>query len=478
MIEVEEFYFVKRVVSDTYKEIIDKVYAAEQGHVLRFWPELNDSERAQLARQLNEIDFDLHCRLRRKYILSNNPGQVPHDLEPAEFIPLPKNRAGRDAWNNARTVGVRALRDGRVAAFLVAGGQGSRLGYDGPKGKFEVTPVKKKSLFQLQAEKIRALSKRHRIVIPWYIMTSETNHNETVSYFEDNDYFGLGRENVILFPQAMVPALDANGRLFLETKSTIFRNPNGHGGSLAALNSSGALDDMKRRGIEYVFYFQVDNVLINICDPVFLGFHIQGEADMSAKIVEKSDPEEKVGVIGRIEGRLGVIEYSDLPHELKYAQNDDGTLRFRAGSIAIHIFNVAFVEQENQGGFHLPWHLAKKQIPFVDENGNTVTPDEPNGYKFETFVFDALNDAKRAVFLEVDRAEEFSPVKNAEGVDSPATAETHMIAQFARWLTAAGIPYPKSTKVEISPLFALDEEEFVAKVDRNLKVGNELYIGA
>jgi len=465
------------------RALIDKTMAAGQQHVFRFWDELTPQQRDRLLGQLRQVDFDLMAQLTGKYLRQAGNALASDVLEPADFIALPKTAEEQRQFDLAKQTGEQALRQGRVAAFLVAGGQGSRLGFDGPKGMFPVSPVQSKTLFQLHAEKLRALMQKFDVTIPWYIMTSESNHAASVAFFEQNDYFGLSPEDVMFFMQAMIPALDPEGRFFLEDKDTIFRNPNGHGGSLSALKKNGALDDMARRGIDLVFYFQVDNVLINICDPVFLGFHIQEQAEMSAKIVTKTDPEEKVGVLGKRNGRLGVIEYSDLPTEEMHARNPDGSLKFRAGSIAIHVFNREFIERENAGGLQLPWHLAHKKIPHVNAQGERVDPAEPNGYKFETFVFDALGDARKAVFLEVKREEEFSPVKNAEGTDSVFTAQRDLCDLFARWLHAAGVEVPRDAeghpaiKIEISPLFALDEAELAAKVDSDLKVHDGLYLG-
>ncbi|RMF68675.1 MAG: UDPGP type 1 family protein [Calditrichaeota bacterium] len=466
------------------QRIIDRGFDAGQGHVFRFWSELDEAGRRALLAQLAEIDFALLRRLTDEFI---RPGASPlaeKRLEPAEFIPVPRTPEQHRAADAAKQTGEQALRQGRVAAFLVAGGQGTRLGFDGPKGMYPISPVKNKTLFQLHAEKLLALSRRHGATIPWYIMTSATNDAETRAFFEQHDFFGLAREDVVFFQQAMVPALDENGKLFLDRKDHVFENPNGHGGSLAALKQSGALQDMRDRGIDLIFYFQVDNVLVKICDPVFLGFHLQNEAEMSAKVVEKIDPSEKVGVVGRIDGELGVIEYSDLPEAEKRARNPDGSLKFRGGSIAIHVLDVAFVERENEGGLRLPWHVAHKKIPHLDEQGNLVEPAEPNGYKFETFVFDALRDARRAMFLEVPREEEFSPVKNAEGVDSPSTARRDMVNLFASWLEKAGVTVPRNgdgtckTPIEVSPLYALDAEELRQKLPADLKLdGQPLYLG-
>lgn len=473
-----------RVVSTNVVEqrIIDQVYEAGQEHVFKFWNELNDPSRRKLLAQLNQVDFHLMADLNHKFIQSKDNQFKQQKLEPAEFIALPMTPEEMAEFDKAKKVGEDALKTGRSAAFLVAGGQGTRLGFDGPKGKFPVSPIKNKTLFQLHAEKILAVSIKYGATIPWYILTSETNHQETVEFFDSHSYFGLKPQDVMFFKQEMVPALDNSGRLILNATDSIFRNPNGHGGSLSALKNSGALQDMKERGIHLIFYFQVDNVLVKMCDPVFLGFHIQQEAQMSAKIVAKTDPQEKVGVLGRINGRLGVIEYSDLPEEEQNARNAEGTLKFRAGNIAIHVLSVDFVEQENRGGLRLPWHLAHKKIPYLNEDGELINPSKPNGYKFETFVFDALGDADRTVVLEVKREEEFSPVKNAEGVDSPATARRDMINLFGSWLEKAGVSVTKDSlgnaqgEIEITPLFALDEDELVEKVNSDLSFAGRLYL--
>lgn len=465
------------------QKIIQRVMDAGQEHVLLFWPQLSDDSRQQLLAQIAKIDFQLLQTLNEHFIQNAQGNIVQGKLEPAEFTPIPETPEELEQFQHFRELGERALKSGRVAAFLVAGGQGSRLGFDGPKGLFPFSPIKHKTLFQLYAEKILALSQRYGVVIPWYIMTSETNHEQTTQAFEVHAYFGLQAEDVQFFRQEMIPALSPEGKLFLEEKDRIFTNPNGHGGSLSALFKSGALADMRRRGIDLIFYFQVDNVLVNICDPYFLGLHLHTQAQMSTKIVSKREPEEKMGVLGKINGKLGVIEYSDLSEEDSAARNADGSLKFRAGNLAIHVFDVAFVENLNRGGLKLPWHVAHKKIAYLNEHGVRVIPEEPNGYKFETFVFDALQYAEKTAILEVPREFEFSPVKNARGIDSPATARRDQINVFGGWLEIAGLTVPRDAQnnvvgdIEISPLFALDEAEFLSKIDPNLKFDGTLYLG-
>jgi len=264
----------------------------DQQHVLHFLDELDATQREALTAQIQKIDFALLNRLIKNANKEN--GESSRQMLPAPVISLEEQQQLDKAM---RLKGEDLLRKGILAAFLVAGGQGSRLGFDGPKGILPITPIRKKTLFQLHAEKILASAQYYKVCIPWYIMTSEANHVQTVNYFEENSYFGLGKENIMFFKQEMLPAVDLNGKLILEEKHKLFMSPNGHGGSLKAIWDSGALTDMKQRGIEYLFYFQVDNVLLNICEPEFIGYHVANQAQMSSKVVRKAYPEEKMGVM-------------------------------------------------------------------------------------------------------------------------------------------------------------------------------------
>jgi UDP-N-acetylglucosamine/UDP-N-acetylgalactosamine diphosphorylase len=456
---------------------IEKLFASGQGHIFKFWEKLDNKQRQNLLRQVSEIDLDL---LDQFIDIGQNSEKNIHskrNLTPAEVITLADRKKG-DA--QARNLGETILRQGKVAALVVAGGQGTRLGYAAPKGIYPVTPVKKKSLFQLHAEKLLALNRKYKITIPWYIMTSRTNHDQTVNYFQDNDYLGYRSADIYFFSQDMIPAIDQRGKLILDAPDHFFMNPNGHGGSLQAVWKSGALADMKDRGIQQIFYFQVDNVLLQICDPVYIGYHVQQRAEMSCKVVRKSSPEERVGVVCYIDGRSGVVEYSDLSKEDMYALNPAGGYKYWAGSIGIHMLSVDFVEQENKGGFKLPYHIALKSIPYLDEQGALIEPREKNGIKFETFVFDALLDAEKVVSLEVQREEEFSPLKNEKGEESPITIRQSLVELYANWLEQAGykIQRDKETKnIEISPLFALDAEELKQRKFQIDPQADEIYLG-
>ena len=314
-------------------------------------------------------------------------------------------------------------------------------------------------------------------------MTSKLNYQDIKFFFKRNNHFGLNEEDIFFFQQEMIPAIDRKGRLILDAIDHIFMSPNGHGGVLKALWDSGAIENMKQRGVEDIFYFQVDNVLTKICDPVFIGYHILHNADMSNKIVQKKYPEEKLGIICKINGKTGVMEYSDLSREDMFARNTNGELKYSAGSIAIHMLSVAFVEKLNRGGFKLPYHVAEKTIPHLDKNGKYIIPSNKNGIKFEAFIFDALPYANRTMSLEVAREQEFSPVKNRQGVDSPMTTRQDMCNLYGRWLEYAGFKIPcddrdnVTIKIEISPLYALDKEDLIIKKKEIKKIKDNLYLG-
>ncbi len=470
------------------QDLMKRVRAAEHEHVFHFWDKIKEDSQHQLLHQLSLIDFGLMERLYREYIVHKSTPDVSA-LEPAEIITLAHQRAHPEEIAKMIARGEEMLRAGKIATILVAGGQASRLGFDKPKGEYPIGPVSGKSLFQLHAEKLLATARRYRTRIPWYIMTSDANAGETRAFFEQNNLFGYQPADIFFFEQEMMPALDENGKLVLDAPDHIFMNPNGHGGTLTALEKSGALADMRRRGVEEIFYFQVDNVLLQMCDPLFIGYHAAANAEMSAKVCAKRDPYEKVGVIGRVidhvsgkAGKLKVIEYSDMSKADKEARHSDGTLKYNAGSIAVHLFNVDFIAREVNGGTKLPWHVAHKQIPFLDAGGNLIQPEQPNGYKFETFIFDALSDAQRVVVLEVERRFEFSPVKNAAGEDSPQTAQHDLCELYGHWLEHAGVKVPRDaagrlqTRLEISPLFALDAPELAKKISPHLQMQDELHL--
>jgi len=446
----------------TESELRAAAKAADQDHLFDFWSDLEEEQQASLLSQIDALDFEVVNRLRE---LQKGGGAVEleGELEPPEIFPLERNGATEERARRASQLGDVLLGAGRVGFVLVAGGQASRLGYDGPKGAFPVGPVSGRTLFETHGRRLRAASKRYGCPMPWYVMTSVQNDTATRSFMKEHHFFGLPEDDVFFFSQAMLPALGDDGRILLADKHRLFLAPNGHGGVLEALATSGALRDMQEREIDLVSYFQVDNPLVRPADPMFFGLHRLQDANMSSKVVEKANPDEKVGVLGRIDGKMGIIEYSDLSDELRKARDESGDLRFRAGNIAVHAIDRQFIEELTNDGLQLPWHLARKQMKVCGSDGQ---PTESWGTKFETFVFDALSKATNSVTFEVSRALEFSPVKNAKGTDSPDTARRDLCAMYADWVRAAGRELPPVAPdgiipVEIDPMVAESREAFI-----------------
>jgi UDP-N-acetylglucosamine/UDP-N-acetylgalactosamine diphosphorylase len=438
-----------------------------QAAVLRFADSLDPAGRQKLTAQLAALDLDKLPTLIDENVKRKPHVPLPTDIKPVKAYPYRPTEDLKDLYDRALVRGHELLKQGKVGAFLVAGGQGTRLGYDGPKGEFPVTPIKNKPLFQVFAEQLLAHSRDAGKPIPWYIMTSEVNDAPTRAFFEEHRYFNYNPANIFFFQQGMLPAFDmATGEMLLSEKDSLALSPDGHGGSLRAIDKSGALADMKKRGVEHLSYFQVDNPLVHAIDPLFLGLHDLTGSEMSSKTIAKAHALEKVGnfVVG--DNVLQVIEYSDLPDSLARQVGPDGQALFNAGSIAIHALRVSFIERLNHGGqLKLPWHRAEKKVPYVDAAGNEVKPDKPNAVKLEQFVFDAIPLAKNAIVYTTRREEEFSPVKNAQGDDSPATCRRDQIRRAADWLEIAGVKVHRASAaepaavLEISPLFATSAQQ-------------------
>lgn len=443
-----------------------------QEHLLAFYRELTPTQRMVLTKQLESLNWEYLDELLTSHFKSKPDLSLPESLEPPPYYPVAEAEPGHYA--KARDLGKSLIRQGQIAAFTVAGGQGTRLGWDDPKGTYPATALSKKPLFQLFAEQLQKTGELYGTTVPWYIMTSQTNHGVTQDFFDAHDYFGLERENVMLFPQGMMPSIGFDGQLLLSEKHTVALNPDGHGGSLSALEASGALADMERRGVTQISYFQVDNPNVHTVDPLFIGLHVGEGAEMSSKMLRKASPKEKVGVFCVADGKIAVIEYSDMPDALAEATHEDGTLQFAAGSIAIHMISLSFALKLARGRgdrLALPLHRAEKKVPFIDSaTGQRVKPSAPNAIKLERFIFDALPLAKHSVILETDRTEEFAPIKNADGTDSPESSKRLQTERAARWLEAHGVKVPRNEDgevdavIEISPLTALSSED-LANVD-------------
>ncbi len=446
-------------------ELHEALIGAEQGHVLERWERLDPAGRARLERDLARLDLRLLQELRA---CARRKPPVGSSFAPPPLFPLQRTGAEELHAHEANRLGEAVLRRGEVGFVLVAGGQASRLGYDAPKGVLPVGPVSGRSLFAYHAHRLLALRARFGVRTPWYVMTSPENDPETRRFFEAQGFFGLPPEDVFFFSQDTLPALDEEGRMLFASPASLFLAPNGHGGTMLGLERSGAIEDMHSRGLKTLSYFQVDNPLVRPADPLFLGLHALERAEMSSKVVKKRDASEKVGVIGRIDGQLGCIEYSDLPPDLRLARDATGELAFRAGNIAVHALEVDFLERITSAGLSLPWHVARKAMKVVGEQGEER---EVLGFKFETFVFDALAFARGSVILEVERSLEFSPVKNRSGEDSPTSVRRDLCRMYAGWVRAARLPLPEvdaegNHPVEVDPRFAETQDEFLARRPR------------
>ncbi len=443
------------------EDIVKQFKEIGQEHLFAFWDKRSDAQKEALITDLKTLDVSVIDFLRER-LKEAKPAKP--DFKPVGYISVDRAKSDAEAFR----IGEEFIRSGKTCFLTVAGGQGSRLGFDGPKGMFEISPIRRASLFQIFSEKIVFANRKYNLKIPWLIMTSPLNHEATKSFFEDKDFFGLDSEYVFFFNQGVLPSMYPDGRLVLDVDGGLFKNPNGHGGVISALKDSGLIEILKTMGIEEIFYFQVDNPLVNVPDPLFLGWHIKEGSEMSSKVIRKAFPEEKLGSIGLINGRPGVIEYSDLDRELMYLRDKRGELLYSRGSIAVHILNLGFIESQ-QG--KLPYHLARKKVKALIPTDKGTEIKEEEVIKFEMFLFDAIPAAKNPLFFETERREEFSPLKNREGVDSIATCIRGQIEKYAFWLEKLGVKVPRDDRgnsiyaVEISPLYASSFDDLKAKKD-------------
>ena len=452
--------------------------AAGQGQIFRFWDKLDDAGKTQLAAQIAELDFAELNDLAADYVIKRPETAIPADLAPAPFYPaVPRNDAEAAYYAQAAAAGEELLRAGRVCMLTVAGGQGTRLGFDGPKGTYPIGPVSGRSLFGYFAGTIKAAQEKYGNTITWYLMTSVINDGPTRAFFKENNCFGLNPDHVVFFTQGSMPAFGTDGKLLLGAKDSLSLSPNGHGGTLLALRTSGALDRMTKENCDVISYFQVDNPLAPMLDPLFLGLHVLENSEMSAIMLPKTNPYEKLGNFCVTGGRTQIIEYSDLPAELAESRNPDGSLRFVAGSPAIHVISRDFVSRLTEGGrLQLPWHRADKKVPYVDADGNLIKPEEPNAVKLESFIFDALPLAAKTMILEGNREGMFAPTKNSTGVDSAESCREMLLERDARVLERAGFTVRKAdgsriADIELAPEYAVSPELLRKFADRTITGG-------
>jgi UDP-N-acetylglucosamine/UDP-N-acetylgalactosamine diphosphorylase len=461
------------------EELLAVLTACGQEQLLRFWETLAPPQRESLAGEIHSIDIRLIAELYRQ----PDSKAAIRALAARAGAP-PSYRLGDDrnpiTPDTARQRGAEALRAGQVGVMLVAGGQGSRLGFAHPKGLFPIGPVSRKSLFQIHFEKILAAAHRYGVRIPLYVMTSPETHDETVAYLTHHERFGLPADDLRIFCQGTMPAVDARtGKILLDDRHHLALSPDGHGGMLAAFQRSGAMADARRRAVRHLFYFQVDNPLVHVCDPEFLGYHLLAGSEFTSQVVRKQQPREKVGNVVEVDGRLHVIEYSDLPDDVAARRAGDGSLVVWAGSIAVHAMELSFLERMAQAATGLPFHHASKRVAHLDEQGNRIEPGEPNAIKFERFIFDLMPSAQRAIVVEVDPQRHFAPLKNASGQphDTPESVKAQMADLHREWLRRAGFEVADGVPVEISPLFALDAEEMAARILSTKRITEPTYFG-
>lgn len=444
-----------------------------QGHLLKFWQQLDPARRTWLAESIQDIDW--HQIAVMQQCLHESEARHDEQITPAPVMEFSDAQA-REAYKE----GVDALTGGRVAVLLVAGGQGSRLGFDGPKGAFPIGPISGASLFEIHARKVLALEQRYRARIPFLIMTSLANDSETRAFFDQHAFFGLDPDRVIFFTQGMLPAMWPDGRVILEAPDKLAMAPDGHGGVIAAMKRAELFDRLQKDGIDTLFYFQVDNPLVNVADPVFIGRHLKQKAQISVKVCAKRSPEEGLGVVAIRDGRTVIVEYTELTDAQKADRQPDGNLTFGYGSVAIHVFTLDFMAR--QADHDLPLHRAFKKITACDDAGRPTTPNEPNGYKFERFIFDTLPRADRVNIVVFDREMEFSPVKNAQGDDSPEVTRQSLVRAAANLLEAAGIAVPRDPTghprhvLEIDPVCATDAETLRARLGNDFRIDGDTHI--
>ena len=442
------------------EKIKTAIIAAGQEHLLAY-------DSPQLAEQLCAVDWEALPGLIADYVMRKPEAVIPSDVAPAPYFPLvPRTDEEEKRKHAAFDKGVELLKQGKVACLTVAGGQGTRLGFDAPKGTYPIGPVSGRTLFEYFAQSIARAEEKYGAPIRWYVMTSALNREATEEFFRSRNNLGLREDQVFFFTQGTMAGIGYDGKLLLSSPESLALSPDGHGGTLLALRKSGALEQMKNDGVEYISYFQVDNPLVPVVNPLFIGMHALEGSEMSAIMLAKTNAFEKLGNFCICNGKLEIIEYSDLPAELAESRNPDGSLRFISGSPAIHVISRDFVEKLTAAGrLNLPWHRADKKIPCIGD----PKPEAPNGVKLESFIFDALALPGKTLVLEGDRAEMFAPTKNPTGVDSVESCREMLVARDLRRLKAAGVTVEENVKVELSPRRVFDDDDAVGLV-RELKL--------
>lgn len=451
----------------------------DQEHIIKFWDKLDEKKQKILLDDIRDINIPEVVGMFRKTIENINSDQKKLDNRmnpiPAELYGA-VNRSPEELLVNYEQIGLEQISQGRVGVLLMAGGQGTRLGVSYPKGMYDIGLPSHKSLYRIQGERIRRLislsSKKYGSCkgLPWFIMTSEHTMEPTRKYFKENDFFGLEENKIVFFEQYMLPAFNFDGKIIMESTYKISKSPDGNGGIFKALRDRNILDEMKRLGVQYLHAHSVDNILVKVADPIFIGYCLTKNAECGAKVVEKAYPSEPLGVVCEVDGKFQVVEYSEITEKTAEKQNPDGRLTFNAGNICNHFFTIDFlIDVAQKYNSELKLHIAKKKISYVDDDGNECKSEKPNGIKMEKFIFDVFEFCNRLVVWEVERDEEFSALKNADvpnGKDNPRTARLDVFSLHRKFVEKAGGKFERNNiECEISPLLSYAGESLKHLVD-------------
>jgi UDP-N-acetylglucosamine/UDP-N-acetylgalactosamine diphosphorylase len=399
-----------------YKKAVKRLKKYGQEHLLKFYDQLQDDEKEYLINQILKTDFATVIELYNGI----GTGTITKEIEIVPLDHIKKNDLTSYEIKMYEDIGIDIITSKKYAVVTMAGGQGTRLGINGPKGTFMLGIDPDKSLFEIFCDKLKEAKDKYGVIIPWYIMTSVENNKETIEFFEKNNYFDYPKKAIKFFKQSSLPMIDKHGRIILSQKYEIKEASSGNGGVFQAMLENGITDELAEKGIKWVFIGGVDNPLLKLVDPLFLGMTKNQKFLAASKSVMKKSPDERVGVFCRKNGKPGIIEYTELPKDMAILKDSNGELVYGDSNIVVQLFNIKLLKKIASN--KLPYHCAQKKSEYIDDSGNNTTPKEENGYKFETFIFDSYTKAKDILILRVNREEEFAPIKNAEGNDSPSTA--------------------------------------------------------
>ena len=403
-------------MEEKYDNAVNCLKKYNQEHILKNYEKLSDSDKEKLLDQILAIDF---AQIKELYEETKKQINFGEDIiEPIDYVD--KSLLSEEELKKYNDLGVALIKQGKYAVVTMAGGQGTRLGHNGPKGTFKIGLEKDKSIFEILIDNLKESNKKYGVTIPWYIMTSRENNQQTEEFFKENNYFDYDPKSIIFFKQGELPMCGEDGKLLIDESYFIKEAADGHGGIFESMRKENIISDMKEKGIEWAFIGPVDNILVKMVDPVLLGIAVEKNVLAAGKSVVKAGPKERVGVFCKRNGRPGVVEYTEITDELAEATDKNGQLVFGESHINCNLFNIKAIEEVSKK--KLPYHSAHKKSKYIDENGELIVPEKPNAYKFESFIFDAFDMLNDMAILRVKREEEFAPVKNAEGNDSPETA--------------------------------------------------------